>query len=143
MKAKSICAFPGTGKSYFHHRSEKVTIDSDSSKFDKADFPANYIRHIKEHMDKVDIILISSHKEVREALVKEGLEFTLVYPEDDLIYEYLQRFKDRGSPQAFIDLIQKNWNNWISDMQNQDGHERIELGKGEYLSDVLKEYIFD
>jgi hypothetical protein len=50
--------------------------DSDSSKFDKANFPDNYIEHIKQKISEgYARIFISSHKEVREALVKNGLEF--------------------------------------------------------------------
>ncbi|MGR3177792.1 MAG: hypothetical protein ACUZ8E_07020 [Candidatus Anammoxibacter sp.] len=142
MKAKLISAFPGTGKTYYFNHGNKIIIDSDSSTFDKSDFPANYIRHIKDNLNKAEVILISSHKEVRDALVANKLEFTLVFPEDQLMYEYLQRFKDRGSPQAFIDLVQKNWYDWISELESQEGCERIYLGKGEYLIDVFKDYIF-
>jgi len=115
-----IAAFPGTGKSHlFNNPGSKMVLDSDSSTFDKSDFPANYITHIKENMGKVDIICISSHKEVREALVDAGLNFLLVYPNISLKDEYMKRYVDRGSPEGFVNLISKNWDAWVSECVEQ------------------------
>ena len=50
-KTLLISAFPGTGKTYSYENSNKIILDSDSSKFDKNDFPNNYINHIKENLD--------------------------------------------------------------------------------------------
>lgn len=133
-----ISAFPGTGKShFFRNNKDKVVLDSDSSTFDKSNFPNNYIQHIKDNMGKADIILISSHKEVREALVQNNLRFLLVYPEVDLKDDYVERYKERGSPEAFINLLEKMWDTWINEMDNQTGCDKIKLKKGEYLSDLL------
>jgi hypothetical protein len=58
-----VSAFPGCGKShYFRENRDKIVLDSDSSKFDKSDFPRNYIQHIKENRGKVDVIMVSSKK---------------------------------------------------------------------------------
>lgn len=45
-----ISGFHGIGKSYFYNNNHKTLkiSDSDSSKFDKKDFPNNYIKHIKK-----------------------------------------------------------------------------------------------
>jgi len=133
-----LCAgFPGVGKSHFYNHSKLKVLDSDSSKFDKAFFPQNYIDHIKANLGKVDIILISSHDVVRDALVKEGLDFTLVYPNIDLKDEYIERYKQRGSNEGFIKLVSDNWTEWITQLQNQNGCKKIELSAGQYLSDVI------
>lgn len=133
-----VSAFPGCGKShYFRENKDKIVLDSDSSKFDKSDFPRNYIQHIKENIGKVDIIMVSSHKEVRDALVENGIEFTLVYPDKSIKDEYIQRYIDRGSPDSFINLLTKNWELWIDELDNQIGCDKIKLKEGEYLSDVL------
>lgn len=77
-----ISGFPGIGKSYMYNNMKDLKIlDSDSSKFSwvkdeegkntkerNPDFPNNYIKHIKDNMDSSDIILVSSHKVVRDAL---------------------------------------------------------------------------
>lgn len=132
-----VSAFPGTGKSYFFDNSDLNVLDSDSSKFDKAHFPANYIEHIKSNIGKADIIFVSSHKVVRDALVENGIEFILAYPRVELKYEYLSRYKVRGSQDAFIQLISCNWDSWIEEMKNQSGCFRYQLGPGNYLSDYV------
>ena len=70
MSAILVSAFPGMGKSYaFNELKDKIKVlDSDSSKFDKSDFPSNYIEHIKNNIKDNDIIFISSHKEMKNAL---------------------------------------------------------------------------
>ena len=133
-----LCAgFPAVGKSYFYNHSELKVLDSDSSKFDKSFFPKNYIDHIKANLGKVDIILISSHEVVRDALVEDGLDFTLVYPNIDLKQEFIERYKQRGSSESFIKLVSDNCNEWITQLQNQNGCKKIELSTGQYLSDVI------
>jgi hypothetical protein len=65
-----VSAFPGTGKTYCWVNTDLDVIDSDFSTFAKSDFPNNYIKHIKSKIGTKDIILVSSHSIVREALVK-------------------------------------------------------------------------
>ena len=62
MSAIVVSAFPGMGKTYaFKALSGKIKVlDSDSSNFDKNDFPKNYIQHIKEEIPNNDIIFIST-----------------------------------------------------------------------------------
>ena len=65
MKTKVYSAFPGVGKTTYFNKTEKNVLDSDSSKFDKRDFPSNYIEHIKknvlnESVDKIQSRSITS-----------------------------------------------------------------------------------
>lgn len=135
MITKIISAFPGTGKTFLFNNTEKKILDSDSSKFDKSKFPQNYIEHIKRNIGKVEIILVSSHKEVREALVENNIYFTLVYPKKDLKKEYIKRYKERDNLNSFVKLLSNNWDGWVKELQNQKGCDRYELSSGEYLSD--------
>ena len=133
-----VSAFPGTGKTHYYLNCKDQTVmDSDSSTFDKSDFPANYIRHIKENIGKADIIFVSSHKEVRDALITEGIEFTLIYPRRELMFEYLVRFVKRGSPDAFVELLEDKWNEWMTELENQTGCVKIRLGSRRFISNVL------
>lgn len=138
MSAIVISAFPGTGKSWCYNNPGTLKIlDSDSSKFDKSNFPQNYIEHIKSNMDKADVIFVSSHKVVRDALVDNGIPFVLVFPH---IYErrtYLNRYKERGSSKEFIDLVSKNWILWNRQCESQSGCKKVCLINDQYLSDVL------
>lgn len=147
---KVICAFPGVGKTYFVENckdSKLTTCDSDSSKFSWIDgpgsprnteFPANYIKHIQEKMGEVDFVLCSTHKAVRAALVAAGIKFHLVYPDKELKEEYLERFKVRGNDQKFINVMKSQWDNFIDDLEKQEGCVKTELGAGVYLADTIQ-----
>lgn len=133
-----ISTFPGCGKSHlFKNKGDRTILDSDSSTFDKTEFPQNYIKHIRENIDKTDIILISSHDVVRDALLVNGIKFTLVYPDISIKDEYIQRYIDRGNNEQFVKLLKENWETWITDMEKQKGCKHIKLQSGQYLSDVL------
>lgn len=69
------------------------------------------------NIGKYEFIFVSTHKEVRDALLANCLFFYLIYPDLDEKEVYLQRYRDRDSPQAFIDLLDKNWLNWLSELQ--------------------------
>jgi len=137
-----ISAFPGTGKSHFvnydsSYMPQGFASDSDSSKFDKKDFPNNYIDHIKEKISEgYAFIFVSSHKDVRDALVKNNIDFTLVYPERNLKDEYIERYKKRGSSEQFIQLISDNWDNWLTELEQQDNCKHIQLESEKYLSNT-------
>ena len=133
-----VSAFPGCGKSHlFRNKGDKKILDSDSSTFDKSQFPENYINHIKSNVGNVDIILVSSHKVVRDALENEGIEFTLVYPNREIKDEYIQRYVDRGNDDKFVELLKNNWDIWMDELETQTGCNKFELNKGEYLSDII------
>ena len=134
-----VSGFPGIGKTYvFEHNTTGMNIlDSDSSKFDKAFFPANYIEHIKSNIGKVDIIFVSSHDVVRDALVAEGISFVLIHPDVSIKDEYIQRYIQRGSMSTFVELLDKNWDTWVGQLDKQTGCMRIPLQSGQYLSDFI------
>jgi hypothetical protein len=132
-----ISAFPGCGKSYLYNKIKESypnsIIDSDSSNFSwikdekgnntkkrNPDFPNNYINHIKEHIGKTNIILVSSHDVVRKALKDAGLKFILVYPDKDMKEEFIRRYKERGDSENFINFIESNWVKFIDEMYDED-----------------------
>lgn len=144
MRTKVYSAFPGVGKTTYFNTTEKNVLDSDSSKFDKKHFPDNYIEHIERNIQdpNVDKILVSSHKDVRDALVKREIPFVLVYPDRSLKDEYIERYKERGNNDAFVSLLDKNWDDWMDEMDSmspQDGQTlyKVKLGSGQYLTDVI------
>lgn len=133
-KTYVISAFPGCGKTYFYNNNQNdyTSIDSDSSEFSwikdidgnntkerNPEFPTNYINHIKENIGKVDIIFVSSHKSVRNALDENGIKYIIVYPDVELKNEWIRRFRERGSVEPFIEFISSNWENFI--MVIEDG----------------------
>ncbi len=128
MKTRIISAFPGTGKSFYYNENKETCLDSDSSEFSwvkadngnntkvrNPDFPQNYIEHIKENIGKYEFIFVSSHAAVREALKANCIHYYLYYPKTYVKNEYLDRYKERGSPQGFIDLLDSKWEEWTKD----------------------------
>jgi len=159
----AISAFPGCGKSFIFKNAEQYGLlpinykervmiedsfvsyyaptlfDSDSSHFDKDAFPNNYVRHIKEIINsfKDPTIFISSHENVRQALKSNNIQFTLVYPDISLKEEFIERYKERGSPEAFVNLMSNKWEDFIKDCENDHTPNKIILQSGQYLVDVL------
>lgn len=136
-----ISGFPGIGKSYLYDKlskSDSIT-DSDSSQFDKSDFPRNYIEHIKDHIkNKTNYILVSSHDNVREALRKSDIEFILIYPDRSLKDEYIKRYIKRGSSEFFVDMMKENWDKFIDSCENDRTKWKIVLNKDDTLDSALK-----
>jgi hypothetical protein len=137
-----ISAFPGVGKSHAARILGEKACDSDSSSFSwsspgvrNPDFPDNYIAHIKEESTKREYVFVSTHHEVRAALAESGMTSLTVYPDKGCKEEYIQRFKQRGSPDSFIELLSKNWDAWIDEMMSND--KNICIGSGQYLYDIL------
>jgi hypothetical protein len=133
------------GKVFYvnHDRVNKV-YDSDSSGYSKSlDFPTNYVKHILEvSEDPKNIVFVSSHEVVRQALYEARVKAILAYPRPGGDYglrsEYLRRYKERGSPESFIQLVESNWDLWLNGLENdQRFRGRLVLLSGQYLSDVL------
>lgn len=144
MKTFVISAFPGCGKSYCfnNYQDEFSMLDSDSSEFSwikdengnktkerNPDFPNNYIEHIKSKIGKVDIIFVSSHEVVREALAKNNIKTIIVYPSKIMKREWIKRFKERGNDDNFISFIFNNWERFIDNIDSEDyDFLRLQLG---------------
>ncbi len=112
--------------------------DSDSSQFDKKHFPENYIEHIKQKISEgYARVFISSHKDVREALVLNNLPFVLIYPAKELKEEYIERYKQRGNNEKFIQLLSDNWENWIDECKSQTDCYHIELKSNQFVANVV------
>lgn len=164
MKTKIFSVFPACGKTWLCEHQEQYglkILDSDSSKFSwlyvdtdefgeplegyrrvrNPDFPANYIKHIKENMGEYDYIFVSSHASVREALEAEGIDFTIVYPSMSCFAEWIGRcfIRDkRGESGCNPDVLYDNWSQWLRECEVTGcSHEEIVLWSGQHLSDYI------
>ena len=139
MKTLIYSGFPGIGKTTLFNTENKSLsmIDSDSSTFDKSQFPQNYIEHIKQHINKVNIICVSSHETVRQALVENNITFNLVYPQISLKYEYLVRYNNRGNNKPFLALLHEQWDTWITQLQKQQHCTHMILPSNTFLTDII------
>lgn len=161
-----ICGFPGIGKTRFSNEMVKeltcdgirvspvpryslalsapsgqtVLCDSDSSTFDKANFPENYLSAISQvaTYHPKSIQLVSTHDTVLAGLDSLKLPHIVVRPSNELKDQYIQRYKDRGSPEAFCDLMDRMWDRFIKDLINHSlcslYSREIILAKDEFLS---------
>ena len=106
-------------------------LDSDSSEFSwvkdeygnntsvrNPKFPQNYIDHIKEKMLTEDIIFVSSHEVVRDALKQSGIPYHIFYPKKEQKERWVCRFRERGNDEKFISFISDNWDKFIDDIEN-------------------------
>lgn len=135
-----ISGFPGTGKTTYHngdYQPEGWSFDSDSSQFDKRYFPNNYMKHIISKLGSAKYIFVSSHKEVRDALVENEIEFTLIYPNKNIKEEYISRYKKRGNNEGFVNLLKSNWDAWIKELEKQKGCKHIILQSNQFISNVI------
>jgi len=131
VKTIVISAFPACGKTCYYKKHDNV-LDSDSSNFSwikdingnntnvrNPNFPNNYIQHIKQNIGKVELIFVSSHQVVRDALRDNDIKYVLIYPDISMKDEWIDRFKNRGNDDKFIKFIASNWNNFIKDMNDE------------------------
>lgn len=147
--AMVICGFPGVGKSAVANNRTNI-LDAESSAFSwiwnpeniekgrerNPEFPSNYIRYIKENMERYDVILVSSHDVVRDALKAEGVDYIIVLPTIFEKNEYMRRYLQRGSGYDFIAMMDKKWVDFTESIMDDDAP-KIWLGGGEYMADVL------
>ena len=73
------------------------------------------MEHIKSNIGKYEFIFVSTHKEVREALRENCLHFYLLYPYIGDKEKYIERYRERGSPPEFLDLLADQWTNWLDE----------------------------
>jgi hypothetical protein len=116
-------------------------IKDEEIKVRHPDFPNNYIKHIKDNLDKYDCIFVSSHESVREALEKEGIDFTIVYPKSCCKAEWVGRCfirEKNGESGCGAEVMYNNWHQWIMEcFQTGCDHDEIVLEPQEYLSDYF------
>ena len=131
-----ISAFPACGKSYcFNNYNGKpfMILDSDSSEFSwvkdergnntkerNPDFPSNYMKHIKDNIGKADVIFVSSHKQVRQALRDNSIAYFMIYPDKTLKEEWLNRMRKRGNNTSFIEFMDKNFELFIDEIEEEN-----------------------
>ena len=128
-----VAGFPGVGKSTAAYMNPYKFIDMESSYyhwiFDESNgtkvchpkWPMNYVDAIIEAAtntfgieDMVNIVAISTHKEVLDELSARGIYFDAVCPNSKDIY--IQRYIDRGNNEEFVKLLQDKFESFVQDV---------------------------
>lgn len=82
-------------------------MDLESTPFEK-DWD-RYAKVAKHMSNNGYTVLLSCHKELREFLFRNGIEYTLVFPKKELKDLYLNNYKERGNDEKFIELFNNKW----------------------------------
>ena len=159
QQATVIAGFPGIGKSYFtDHNVAKSSslrvynfLDLDSNPFSHThgipnpSFPLNYIAHIRNDLLQIPdlVILVGVHDVVRDQMVANGINFTLVYPEQGLKGEYMKRWIERGSPGGLVRKLDSMWDVFTGSCANQNACRHVILQEGVFLADVMEGILRD
>lgn len=152
--SKIICAFAGLGKTYLSQKysnvidfylqkfkyiyNENITNFEEykglSNKIINKEWPQNYVKKLKEIMNKDKIILVPADEEVRQLLLLENISFVFVLPSFDSKDNLVERYKERGNSEKFIQRAIQNLIDWH---HLHYKYETIILKKNEYLEDYL------
>ena len=145
-----ICSFPCMGKTEFANSHDDCKyLNSDiffttmDGKINK-DFPGNYIAKIKWHLvnNRWRYLFVSSHKDVRDAMKRNKIKFTLLYPSKDRLEEVLKICDERGESPFKKELIKEHWDTWITEAMNEKN--AYPLPANTFITDELfeKKYKF-
>lgn len=109
------------------------------------DFPNNYIEHIKNNIGKTDIILVSSHEDVRKSMRENGINYTLVYPSYNMKNEWIGRcwIRENYKKQSFrTKLLYLKWDEWIQSCDSDSSKKILIYKPNQYLYDII-DYIIE
>lgn len=138
IKTTVCAAFCGCGKTYLCEFDPVKYKEIECWNYRKGNFPSNYVQDIKKQLGKSQYLFISSDPVILNYLHKEGVKILLVYPENTLKEEYMQRYCNRNSGYDFIGVMYKHWHEWVENLTKQTYCKHIILKKGQTLKDVLK-----
>ena len=156
-----VCGFPGMGKStYTKNLDMSNTIikvyDSDSSlyswldRYDYSkgrhpDFPNNYMNHIKAVNTDNSLVFVSSHKEVRHALMDANIPYVIMYPDLDRCnkeaYITHRIYEREGIYDGLTSLMIKNWESWIKEIDEEEYGAKLKVIHTTYLEDLISDII--
>lgn len=133
-----ICGFPGTGKSTMAKFSQWIDLES-------TPFKKNWLLYaeVAEHMsDSGYTVMVSTHEGMLNALEQIGADYVVVIPPITDKATYLRRYEMRGNADDFIQLLDENWEKWITAIVNKPTVLRtiVVLPKGGYIKTFADDF---
>ena len=135
-----IAGFPGVGKSYSGYNDIRC-FDHESSNVhwlkpgvERPDWQVDYVNQLELAIEsgKYDFCFTSTHEVVLSELVRRNMPFIIVAPATKKVF--IQRYKERGSSDAFIQKLDENWISYINSLKTYDKNVIL---TDMYLSDLL------
>lgn len=122
-----ICGYPGIGKTTVC-KQYKNFIDFESSTFSRTNdsWFVDYCNTAKRLSDDGYIVFISTHKEVRDFLNDNNIEYNIIYPSIELKDEWIAKLKKRffndtsNENYLAIDRVMKYYEDDIQDLIEED-----------------------
>lgn len=97
-------------------------------------FPNNYYTEIINNLERNHLVLISMHNEIINLLEENGINYYVVYPEENMLDEIVERCKVRGNKEDFLLGVKEAYYR----LYPHKCKNVIWLKKGQYLEDVLR-----
>lgn len=157
MLGNIIASYPGVGKAYLANKYKNV-IDLDSAQFayiidnkllnikpekrkglytkNNPNWPQNYINTIKEAVKSYDYVLVWTRMDAIEEYIKNGLKFSICYPDKKFFLSYEERYKNRENNNIYINKKKEEYHKYIQIFENMDVN-KIILKENETLEDFL------
>ncbi|MBQ8248095.1 MAG: hypothetical protein IJZ42_13285 [Lachnospiraceae bacterium] len=147
-----IWGFPGVGKSNIDLPIKAVDADCELFKFQNINeselhsqkltrnavrneqYPQNYLEYIQSV--NADIVLVNCHISLLEQLDKE--QVLLVYPNSELIPEYLQRYQERGDNASYLSYMRDEAQGIVDCLDSSRFEKYIISGSNTYLNDLFQ-----
>ena len=131
-----IAGFPGVGKKSLESRypDERILrITSDEMQHDTAEL----VKTILANRMTANVILVDSFPEVQRILKKNNLAHILVYPSEECLTEYAQRYSNRGDSDYDIEYMHINWSIMLQECRTASCCHKIELPSMYFLEDIV------
>ena len=126
-------------------RKEKEHGKLNRGKAIKSDSTEYAIKILEKELENNHIVLISNgNKKLLKYVIDNKIDYCLVYAGIDLFDEYAKRMKNRGNSDIFINKMTKQdiWEQFYIENKNDLRPKyKIELGRGQYLSDIKNKFI--
>ena len=112
----------------------------DAVRFENPKWPNNYVQTIMDAMASGNFhyILICQDPIVRYMLDDQDIPYALVYPQRGQKADYLRRYAERGNAPAFVNYLDENFDEWLDLLEADEGHAKVILDQGEFLSDFIE-----
>ncbi len=99
------------------------------------EYPLNYYNELISNLKRNNIVLFACKTEVVNLLNINNINYYIVYPEEKMLEEIIERCKTRGNNEQFISRVKEVY--YADFPKNLD--KVIWLRKGQYLEQVLTE----
>ena len=110
-----------------------------SERVTNPNFVKEYMAEIDKRLAENDVVFVSAHKTVRDALNDSGKDWIYVAYKADIKDEVVERIRNRDSEQPneiIANITEKFWDDWMDDAKDYPAPKKYFLGSGEYLSDL-------